>query len=158
MKVTAPYTNDDLTFCVKRSSQYPGYLNAMRILTPTLWVFIFAFGIFNAGILYVAMRFSSNDKKYDYFYILLLIVNRLHLGQALEIKIHRPWLRIFLVSVSLVNVLFFGCVFSYLDYRLSHPYRAKQIQETKVLFDTKFSIKTDSKNLERIKLFAIVRI
>lgn len=104
------FMNDELTFCVARSKVYPSYLSIMHILTPELWIFIFAFGFINGIILFVAQKFSRNEKKMTYNSIIILFAFRVFVNSPSNLRPKSTWFRIFFFS-DLLFGFFFLCTF-----------------------------------------------
>lgn len=152
MKPSIPFMNDDLTYCVATSKVYPPYISMIHILTPQLWIVLYSFGYINGSILFVAQKFSKDEKKLDYHSCVLLFSHRLVVNSSTNLKPKSVWFRIYFFSVLLFGFFLFAYILSFLHFRVSHPYRPEQLSEKKILFENKFSFASSADILERIKL------
>lgn len=152
MKPTDPFMNDDLTFCIARAKLYPRYLSIMHVFDTELWFFIMPFAFVFGFILFVALKFSSNEKKLDIVYCVTLFVYRLLVNSPTNFNPKSTWLRMFLISVQLFSLFFFGYAFTYLQIRVSEPYRSDQVSERRILFEENYSIKSTIDILERLRM------
>lgn len=155
---TKPFMNDDLTFCVSRSKSFPAYLNVMRTYSPIMWIFIFVLSYINSAILYVALKFSKNEKKIDFFYCNLLVSHRLFMNSPINLKPKSTWLRIYITAIIIFGFFFFGCSLTFIQMRIISPYRPKQVNEKQIILNEKFIIVSTPDILERIKLSADVSL
>lgn len=156
------YDQDDLTWCVQKSKNYPMMFNILSAATPSVWIITLIIGCIFGILFYIMIQFdveyekrNDRDLRYTLLFIALPVVT------GMNQSFHPKWsiLRIFYIIMLIMAVIqwqiyiFFGVKF------IKYPVQRKQIKTTIEIIENDFRLIGSTEVLqiisydERVELF-----
>lgn len=156
MTRSTTYYQDELTWCVKRATFFPIYVNMFICVAPEVWlILIFGIGYSCIFIIYIFIQF---DKKYkqrnhrDLHYTTFLIVLPTVIGINQRFKPIYPPLRLFYGLLLLSSIFYFEISISLVTRFLRIPHRRYQVKTTTEIIANEFHLIGSDDVLEASRL------
>lgn len=151
---SAPYINDDITWCVPKAKRLPEYIAVMKLFTPLTWCLTFGTGYFLALIVFLLMPLTRHDKQKDIHYTVYLIIFPLCINLPYKYQTQNWILRIFFLFVSFCGLVFFSYLVAQLQGPIVYPskYIYRQIDNIHDLISKNFILSSSFEARERLNV------
>ena len=143
-KLSKPYYQDDLTWCIQRAKWFPMILNLAAAAPPEIWICtIFGIGHGTALVFYIMVQFDSKYKQRnnrDWPYMLFVVAFPAGIGINQRFQPKSILFRIFYGFILIMSLFIWQILFLYGTRFLQVPVRRAQISTVAEIVSNEFHL------------------
>ncbi|XP_055309007.1 uncharacterized protein LOC129572917 [Sitodiplosis mosellana] len=150
-----PYYQDDLTWCIQKSKNFPMVINVFLAATPECWILlIFGIGYVSGLLIYIMIQFDfkyENRNQRDWHYTTWLVALPAVIGLNQRFHPKSMSIRIFYGFILIMMIFLWQIVFYFGIRFVKVPIQRQQVSTTAELIDSEYRLAGSHELIDLIK-------